>query len=216
MIVLHILNWTEIWATMIPIVVWIFRKSTSEILKPIKIWLIITLLISIWEDLANFNLIDNNHFLYTINSVCSLVFFLWFFYILKVTDNNKVPLIFCAVTVIVVILNFIFFESFITTFSSRIFSLEAFVLLIFCAIYFFKELKSSEISSTLVYSLPVVVGLSIYEATCFPVFLFYKTLIQQEEIYAAYIWNFAHNIVYIVFCIFLAKAFYGNSRLTHK
>ncbi len=213
MIFVKILQWTEIWATLIPLAVLIIRKPEIPFLKPVKIFVIVTFIISCCADLVNFHLIANNHFLYTLNSVCRITLFLWFFSLVNVTKNHSFPLIICGVVIMLVILNFIFFENFVTSFSSGTFSLEALVLLVFCTIYFFKELKSNDFSPTLPYALPVVIGLAIYEATCFPIFLFYKTLITQNERYAANLWNTAYNIVYIIFCLFLAKAFYGNTRL---
>ncbi len=100
-------------------------------------------------------------------------------------------------------------------FSSNIFTLEGIVLIIFCVLYFLKKLRSDEISSGFDTSLYIVIGLSIYEAVCFPVFLFYNTLINQNNDYAVNVWN-VHNIAYIVFCLFIARSFYGVAQRTNN
>jgi hypothetical protein len=89
------------------------------------------------------------------------------------------------------------------------------VLIIFCVLYFLRKLKSDEISSSFDASLYIVTGLAVYEAVCFPIFLFYDMLIEKTKGYAVDIWN-VHNIAYIVFCLFIARAFYGSFRRTGK
>ena len=61
-------------------------------------------------------------------------------------------------------------------------------------------------------ALYIITGLAVYEAVCFPMFLFYNTLISSNELYAAQVWNIVQNIAYIVFCILIARAFYGSPR----
>jgi hypothetical protein len=57
----------------------------------------------------------------------------------------------------------------------------------------------------------MVTGLSIYVVTNFFVFLFYEPMIELDVDLALNIWNL-HNVSFIVFCFFIAKAFYGAPR----
>ena len=111
---------------------------------------------------------------------------------------------------ILVLCNFIFVDSFFA-FSSRTFTLESFVLLCYCVNYFFKKLRSDEPDDDFDAPLIIVTGLCIYEAVCFFIFLFYDTLNETYKDFAVDIWN-VHNIMYIIFCLFIARAFYGGRK----
>lgn len=209
---LYILQYTEIWATLLPIFVLLSKKVNQFFLLPIKIYLFVTLNFNIWITLAYFDIISNNHFIYSLVAFCRLICFTWFFSILDTKSNRKIIWIIFIVAAILIILNFVFLENFLLAFSSNVFSLEGIILLIFCIRYFLNKLKSDEVSGTFDAALYIVIGLTIYEAVCFPVFLFYKTLIDNNEHYAAQVWNIVHNIIYILFCLFIARAFYGSPR----
>jgi hypothetical protein len=211
-----IIKWTEVWATLLPILIWIIRRPKKMYLLPVKIYLIIAFILSFWADLAYLDLLANNHFIYTIISVCRLFFFLWFFSLMKIPTNTQIPFIVFSIISIIIILDFSFREDFLKAFSSTTFSLEGIILLIFCILFFLKKLKSDEISNDFDSSLFIVIGLAVYEAVCFPVFLFFKILIDNNSNYAANMWDAVHNIVYIVFCLFIARAFYGSSRRSVK
>lgn len=208
---IKILSWTEVWATILPLLVWMIRKPRENFTVPVKFYLIIAIVLNCWSDLAYFNLIENNHFLYSINSICRMFFFLWFFALLNI-PNKKTPFIVFAISIFLIIVNFTFHENFFTSFSSNVFAFEGIVLIIFCILYFLKKLKSDEVSAKFDSALYIVTGLSIYEAVCFPVFLFYRTLIENNGNYAALLWDIVHNISYFVFCFFIARAFYGDTR----
>jgi len=56
----------------------------------------------------------------------------------------------------------------------------------------------------------IVTGLSIYLVTNFFVFLFYAPMLSVDVNLAINIWN-VHNIAFIIFCVFITKAFYGTA-----
>ena len=61
----------------------------------------------------------------------------------------------------------------------------------------------------------VVTGLAIYLVTNFFVFLFYTPMLSVDARLAVSIWN-VHNIAFIIFCFFIAKAFYGTVRYKYS
>ena len=61
----------------------------------------------------------------------------------------------------------------------------------------------------------VVTGLSIYVVVNFFVFLFYLPMIYVDPKLAENIWN-VHNIAFIIFCLFITKAFYGSNRYKYS
>ena len=209
--ILYILQYTELWATLLPIIVWLIRKP-GTLLKPVKVYLAVVLCLYLCIFAAYFNIISNNHFFYTLVSLCRLICFTWFFLGLQLYPNTKIIWVVCGIAVVLVMLNFLFLENFLEAFSSHTFSLEAFILLIFCIQYFLKKLRSDEVTLQFDAALYIITGLAIYEAVCFPMFLFYNTLISSNELYAAQVWNIVQNIAYIVFCILIARAFYGSPR----
>lgn len=209
---LYILQWSELWATLLPIFVWIVKKPDDALLNPLKLYLVIVLCLYICIFSAYFSIIENNHFFYTLVSICRLTCFSWFFARLNFQSSKKITWNIYLIAIVLLLLNFIFFENFFTAFSSNTFSAEAIVLLIFCIQYFLNKLQADAISTNFDAALYIVTGLAIYEAVCFPMFLFYNTLINSNELYAAHVWNIVQNINYILFCLFIAGAFYGTSK----
>ena len=57
----------------------------------------------------------------------------------------------------------------------------------------------------------IVTGLGIYVVVNFFVFLFYVPMLNIDEQLATNIWN-VHNVAFVIFCIFISKAFYGSVR----
>jgi hypothetical protein len=208
-----VLNYSEVWALTVPILIWIIKKPANQILNPVKTFLAVSLTLNIIIDLANFKAIyHNNNAVYNLSSIFRLGVFVWFFSKNNIPISTKkilFPIFFIA---IVIVANYLFWNSF-TKFSSITFSIEGVVLITYCVIYFLRKLKSDEFNTAFDPSLYIVTGLSIYEAVCFPIFLFYDTLTNQTKDYAVNIWD-VHNIAYIVFCLFIARAFYGSSRRT--
>jgi hypothetical protein len=110
------------------------------------------------------------------------------------------------------VVNFIFFENFFNpdTFSGNLLTVEAYLLLVYCMLYYLTELKDGENP----FNGPhfwVVTGLAIYLVTNFFVFLFYIPMVTVDVDLAINIWN-VHNIAFIIFCLFITKAFYGTVR----
>lgn len=218
-----ILDWSEVWAVLIPIIIFYIKKPKEKYLKPVITYLICAFFINLIGDVIEENYyhdpqwivrINYNQPFYNLHSIVRLFIFIYFFGLMKIPENKIVKLLIPVITFLVILINFIFFHSF-KNFSSLIFSIEGVALIIFCISYFLKRLKSDIVSVNFDASLYVVTGLAIYEAICFPIFLFYQTLSKHTEDYAINIWDI-HNIAYIVFCLFIARAFYGNSRRAAK
>ena len=111
------------------------------------------------------------------------------------------------------IINFTYFEDFTNPahLSGNLLATEAYLLLIYCMQYYLSQLRAEiEVIS----SGPdfwIVTGLSIYVVINFFVFLFYVPMIIENPFLADKIWD-VHNIAYIIFCMFIIKAFYEPVR----
>jgi hypothetical protein len=215
----QILDWSEAWATLLPITVFLIKKPKQKYLMPVIVYLVIALLLNTFIDLswkfyleAPTYLPENNNFLYNIHSVCRLFLVLWFFsrlHLQPLRIRNVFVAFSCAV---VIVLNFTFFESF-RNFSDNLFSFEGMLLLICCLSYLLSLIKSDYIDATFNPALLVVTGIAVYEAVSFSIFLFHEALTSQNPDFSVAIWK-VHNYVFIVMCLFFAKAFYGERKLS--
>ena len=220
-----VLDWSEVWATLIPLIVYIWIKPKAIWTRPLLIYLLIALLISLVVDITwkstdlgikdwvekTFWWLYHGKILYTlifynINSFLRLLLLTWFFY--KINSlYKKTYLIITGLFLTGVIINFGFFESIVLSFSSRLFTIEAAIILFYCLLYYYTVNMNDEIKSPL--ALPpfwVVMGLTLYTSVNFLIFLFYNYLINAERNYAISIWN-VHNLIYIVLMIFIAIGF---------
>ncbi len=214
-IFISILNWSEVWALLIPLFALTRRRQQPSFMKPVILYLFLALLLNLVCDiLSDYNdshraqLISNNP-VYNLHSIVRFVCFSYFFILLKQKPfkaiNKIIPVIYFAFVVI----NFTFFESFFYEFniSGNLLSMEAFLLLIYCMLYYLSQLRSEVGGITGTKGFWVVTGLAIYVAANFFVFLFYVPLITENPVLANNMWN-VHNVAYIFLCIFISKAFY--------
>lgn len=217
----QLFDWSEVWALFIPLSVLCYNKKQPVYLNPVIYYLFAALLLNIcsdviWKLQGKLHLpswLHSNNFLYNIHSITRMLLFSWFFIALKQQflpiAKKVIPFLF----IIFAILNFIVFENFFfpETFSGRLFSVEATILLFYCLLYYMYMLKDDESSFRKSPSFWVVTGLSIYVVVNIPIFLFYTALLKQFRDFTMGIWD-VHNISYIIFCIFIAKAFYESKR----
>ena len=220
---LKILEWSEVWALLIPLVILLFRRQQPATLKPVIIYLWIAFILNLSIDIItainiyhhNFDLSNNT--LYNIHSVVRFVCFSLYFIQLPQTSFDKFKKLLTVVFLIFVVINFGFFENFFNfdSFSGNLLATEAYLLLIFCMLYYLSELKDD---SKNLFNGPdfwVVTGLSIYVVVNFFVFLFYLPMIDVDLDLAVNIWN-VHNIAFIIFCVFIAKGLYGSHRYKYS
>lgn len=217
------LDWSEIWALMIPLGVLLARKQQLASLKPVilYIWLgffinlAIDTIMAINENIPNANLSNNP--LYNIHSVVRFICFSIYFIKLSQSSFTKFKKILVGAFVIFLLVNFIFFENFFNHYSlsGNLMAAEAYLLLVFCMLYYLSELKDDNKNLFNGPDFWVVTGLSIYVVTNFFVFLFYLPMIDIDEVLAINIWN-VHNIAFIIFCLFITKALYGPVRFKYS
>jgi hypothetical protein len=222
-----IMNWSEVWAPLIPLIIWAAARPKHKWVKPVLFYLILAFIFSaaldvIWK-MQIFNGFKEwfdknlpwwptqeeylkNTVFYNLISISRLLLFAWFFnYLGDIFRklNRFVPLLFILFTII----NFWRLEK-IEDFSSRLITLETGILLFYCVLYFFRVLRDDkpdgEAASPAVFR--VVMGLSIYVALNFFIFLLYKQLTANFEDLAKQIWPI-HNFSNIIFCLLIALAF---------
>jgi hypothetical protein len=208
-----ILDWMEVWAPLIPLYVFIIKRPNEKYLKIIAVYLLTSFCINSIIDVSwRFNKcmpqgLQNNNFLYNIISVCRVFFFVFFF--MKTTSilSKKVYTLFLVLYILLFSSYFIFVADFFML-SSLLHSVEALGLLALCILYFIKLIKSDEVFFGFDPYLIIISGLAIYESVNFFVFLFYSYLMNNNgEDFARVLWR-VPNIIFFVFCLFIARAFY--------
>ena len=218
-----ILDTSEAWALLLPLTFLAFKKINKEPVKEVILYLWIAFFINLAMVIISFLpefydekklpfLLYNNTIEYNIHSIFRVLLFTLYFIRISHDTLHLQRKIILALFFTFVAVNFVFFESPVQLFSSRLFTVEAIVLLFFC-IYFYLNAITQERNEKLSRQ-PVfwiVTGLSVYEAVNFFIFLLFTYLANNYTIFAKNIWNL-HNISYIILCIFITKAFYESRR----
>ena|ERR1022692_3813517 len=211
--VTKILEWGEVWALFIPLIILIVKKRTSFQLLPIVIYLLFALIINFTEDfiqkygikLSFTNQPGDNGFIYNTHSIVRFALFGWFFIRLKQPLYKFIQKVIPVFFIAFILVNFTVYENYFS-FSSHTFAFESLLLLVYCFLFYLNYLNHSQNVSYKGSSFWVVTGLSIYVVIDFPIFLFFTTLSLKVKHFAISIWN-VQNIVYIILCCFFAKAF---------
>jgi hypothetical protein len=210
-----IIEWSEVWSILIPLLVLVLINKPQPGLKPVIIYILVALCLNLFGDfIADFKklipaLPRSNNPIYNFHSVFRFACFSIYF---NQAGKRFFPGIQNAILVIYSILflvNFTFFENFLNPLhlSGNLLSLEAFLLLASCMLYYLGILKRESPIITQNKDFWIVTGLSVFLVINFFVFLFYVPLLDENRKLANTMWNF-HNIAYTTLCIFIAKAFY--------
>lgn len=213
------LDWSEVWALLIPVSILLVKRGRPQILKPVVwyVWLalLINLVIDLVADYKNYFPVwlQSNNPLYNIHSLTRYICFSIFFIQLPQNSFIRLKKWLVILSVIFIIINFSFFDRFFNpdSFSGNLLAAEAYLLLVYCMLYYLSVLRDDKKA---IFNGPdfwVATGLSIYVVINFFVFLFYLPMITVSPQLAENIWN-VHNIAFIIFCIFLTKALYGPFR----
>lgn len=213
-----ILDWSEVWALLIPAAVLLYKKQPA-IHQPVVFYIWIALGINIiidfiwkFKNLLPVNLSSNN-WLYNLHSVVTFFLFSSFFIGLKkpvIVKMKKIPQI---AFIVFLLVNFMFYENFFDYWrlSSRLLSVEAILLLFYSLGYFLIKVHENVNVNIFTSDFWIATGLGLYVAVNFFIFLLYNELTIHMINFAINLWN-VHNISYIVFNLFIAKGFYESGK----
>lgn len=176
----QVLLWSEVWAILIPLIVLQVKQGQPASLRPVIIYVWIAFLLNLAIDvIMTINIYFKNDYLsnnplYNLQSVARFICFS--FYFIKIQPGNFLRLkkTITLLALIILILNFLFVENFFNyfSFSGNLLATEAYLLLVFCMLWYLGELKDNDEN---LFNSPhfwVVTGLSIYVVVNFFVFLF--------------------------------------------
>lgn len=215
---LQILNWSEVWAIFIPLLVLLLTRKQPAYLRPVIIYLWIALVLNLTGDMIGDykahlpGWLHSNNILYNIHSLVRFFCFSYFFLLLGRNFAGTLDKLINISAFIFVVYNFVFIEKFnnFDHLSGNLLATEAYVLLIYCMQYYLFQLKTDTSEFKKKKDFWIVTGLSIYVVINFFVFLFYVPLLTENPNLADQMWS-VHNLAYITLCIFIAKAFYVSS-----
>jgi hypothetical protein len=211
-----ILDWSEVWAILIPLFVLLFiQKKQPAFVRPIIVYLWLALAMNLLADvIGDFkrflpDWLQSNNPLYNMHSIVRFACLSYFFINFKKSSPTNFKKIIPVVYALFIIINYSFFESFFNQriLSGGLFAVEAYLLLIYSMDYYLAQLRHDVQSFSSGKDFWIVTGLSIYVVVNFFLFLFYVPMIKENPALAGRMWN-VHNVAYIIFCILIAKAFY--------
>jgi hypothetical protein len=213
-----IFDWSEVWTLLIPLFVLIVNTKQPAFLKPVIIYLLLALPINLIGDIiADYkkyfpSWLQSNTPLYNIHSIVRFTCFCYFFISLKQPYFLQLKKILPLVSFLFIIVNFGFFENFfnVDSLSGNLLSAEAYLLLVYCMLYYLAQLRDETDKISGGPDFWIVTGLSIYVVINFFVFLFYVPMIKENPELANNMWS-VHNVAYITFSVFIAKAFYATN-----
>jgi hypothetical protein len=220
-IVQLIFDWSEVWALLIPLFAFLLGKKQPALLNPVIVYLWLALVLNLSEVIiAEFKItyhfpawLQSNNPIYNIHSIVRFACFSYFFISLRQPSFKWLKLGIALMFVLYTVINFTYFDVFFNpqSFSGNLLTAEAFLLLIYCMLYYLYALNDEDDVMSKGPVFWIVTGLGIYVVINFFVFLFYVPMIIQNKALAAGIWN-VHNVAYILLCLFLTKALYATIR----
>ena len=218
-----VLDWSEVWALLIPVSVLLMKRKLPRSLKPviIYVWFALAtniLIDAIWIFKSHFPAwLQSNNPYYNIHAIGRFVCFCIFFIQLQKESFVHLKKVLIVISALFILINFAFFENFFNQshLSGNLLATEAYLLLVYCMQYYLAVLRKDDGG---IFQRPefwIVTGLSLYVVTSFFVFLFYLPMLNYDPLLSDRMWNF-HNLAFIIFCIFITKALYVTTRYKHS
>lgn len=216
-IIANVLMWSEVWALLIPLTIIIIFRIKGAAMRPVILYAGIAIalnlaatLISVYRNSLPSSL-QNNNILYNLNSLARVLLFSWYILSLKLIRSSWLSKIVLPVYIIFLLINFIFLESPLLL-SSRLLSAESIVLLVLCLFFFIRSMQDeSDINWLKHPSFLICIGISLYEAINFFIFLFFYPLLENNLEFGMLTMKI-FSVSYIILCILLALAL----RRSHK
>jgi hypothetical protein len=217
------LDWSEVWATFIPITVFLLNRRQPRYMKPVIAYfflaLVINLVGNIIGDFKKYlpEWMHSNNPLYNFHSLVRFICYSLFFIGLNQRKLATIYKILPLVSILIFILNFSLIDDFFNYnhLSGNLLAGEAYLLLIYCMLYYIDKLNKDNVTITDEPDFFAVTGLAVYVVVNFFVFLFYVPMINVNQDLAENIWD-VHNYAYIVLSILTAKALYDAPRYQYS
>ncbi|MGZ3871615.1 MAG: hypothetical protein ACXVJD_01790 [Mucilaginibacter sp.] len=214
----NIADWSEVWALLIPLAALFVKKKQPPGNQTIIVYvwaaLVLNACIDItWKFRTAFPVkFQSNNYMYNTLSIIRFCLFSTFFIQLRQPFLVRTKRLVQFFFLLFIIINFSFYQDFFDFrhLSSRLLSIEAALLLFYCLQYYLYKIEEDEDTERKHPDFWIVTGLGIYVTANFFIFLLYNELTVRLQNFAVSLWNI-HNMIYIIFNVFLAKAFYESN-----
>lgn len=211
-------DWSEVWALLIPLIVILIHKPRGHSVRWVN-WYVITafifnflaiFMIHYYSLMPSF-LEQGNGIFYNLHSFVMVIFFGCFIISVREYKYKIIPKALLVIYLAFVLINFTLGESpFIL--STRYFAAGSIVLLLMCLNYFFHCIMEESPTNWLKEpSFIICVGLCLYEAITFFIFLFIYPLFNKtynQDLSFAFLMIDIYQVSFVIFCIFLAVGLY--------
>jgi hypothetical protein len=210
-------RWSEAWSLLLPLAIYLIYRVKNKSITPLIIYLIIALplsILSIVIAVYNYKMPDyfkNNNLLINIHSFARVIF--WGLYIIRLNQVKRYPFakILFYIYIVLVVLDFTLFENPLF-YSVRLFSAESIVLFMLCITFFLSSILDEDEHITLKHpAFLVCIGISIYEAISFFIYLFLYPLFFTNPAFG-YLTMKISSYSFILLCILIAIAVYQSKR----
>lgn len=215
----YLLNWSEFWSTLIPISVFLLHRKQPAYMRPVVFYIFFAMVINFigniisdyWRVLPSW--MESNTILYNLHSIVRFICFSMFFIALDQKGPTRIYKALPLASLLIFILNFTLVDDFfnLDRLSGNLLAGEAYILLVYCMVYYLFKLRDDDLEITQEPDFWVVTGLAIYVVVNFFVFLFYVPMLNHDIQLALDIWD-VHNYAYIILCLLIAKALYDAPR----
>ncbi len=144
------------------------------------------------------------------NTNCVIVFLIlsgYFASILQFKDTKKIIIGVAVLFLVVLIFNALKFEHIVDQFNSNMYGLAAFIVVVYCFLYYLQNLLNPTKDIVQTVDFWYVTGLLTYYASSFFIFITFNYLMQSNSQYNTGIkilWPI-HNVLFLVMCGYLFK-----------
>lgn len=219
---LFIRNWAEVWAFLVPLLVfWLSKKKVDVVFQPVIYYLYVGLILNaISTTMFVFHghlprFLYNNNIIYNIHSAVRVIFFSYFLYKTNTFKTDKMFKGILALYVLLVLVTFIFFESPLN-FSTPLLLAETITLVCLCTSFFYHAILDDDKSWMNRPAFLLTAGLLFFEMLNFFVYLFYTPVGDTLNIeIKRSIWT-VHNFSLVGFCIVIAIALKRSMIIKNK
>src|SRR5688500_8810457 len=212
-----IINWSEVWALLIPLLFMFLFRSNEKELAPLKWYVVIALLLNTVSTVSYiYNeqmpaFLKNNNIFYNLHSLARVLFFSWYIYLITPKQHKYLNRMVIAVYLIFVVVNFLLFENPLYI-STKMFAAESIVLLFLGISFMLRSIQDETVTNwTSQPSFIVCVAIVLYEAITFFIFLFILPLAEKDPDFGLLMLK-VYKIAFVIFCILLAISFRNYAR----
>ena len=218
-----LLDWSEVWALLIPIGVYWFRRQQPGYMRPIIIYLFLAAFLNLFAEVMGFLALKyrppvsawwySNHPFYNAQIPIRFLFFLLFFYAL-----NKVYRLWVWVAFVLFLMGMFALEIFTnesvlsrTNINVMLQVIAAFLLMLLCIFFYLRVLSTRMEQPFQSKSFYQVTAIAVYCILTLFVFLFYEDVeASGKPSDLMKFWDY-HNGPFIISCIFTEIALYVSA-----